>query len=78
MFHIALLALGVEWYGEWIPSKANIADIMTRPERFHELLEGLGIAEDQITRLRLELPPLGADWQDLKHWMRTMRARQQQ
>ena len=27
----ALIALGCDWYGEWIPSKANIADIMTRP-----------------------------------------------
>ena len=30
-----------DWYGEWVPSKANLGDIMTRPERFHELLEGL-------------------------------------
>ena len=37
MFHLAVLALDMEWYGEWVPSKANIADIMTRPERYHEL-----------------------------------------
>ena len=38
MFHAALIALDMRWYGEWVPSKANIT---TRPERFHELLDGL-------------------------------------
>jgi len=41
VFHAALIALRTRWWGEWIPSKANIADIMTRPGRFHELLAGL-------------------------------------
>ena len=41
MFQMTLIALECEWYEEWIPSKANLADIVTRPERFNELLEGL-------------------------------------
>ena len=78
MFHIALLALNVEWYGEWCPSKANIADIMTRPERFHELLEGLQTLPKEIfteiIQAELRLPPLGDNWTDLKAWMRNVRA----
>ena len=31
MFHLAIMALDVEWYGEWVPSKANIADIVSAP-----------------------------------------------
>ena len=37
-FHGALLALRMRWYGEWVPSKANIADILTRLEHYHELI----------------------------------------
>ena len=75
MFHVALLALGCEWYGEWVPSKANLADIMTRPERFHELEAGIArISSRPIREFDMELPPLGAGWGDLKAWMRMMRA----
>ena len=41
MFHLALIALDIKWYGEWVPSKANVADIMTRETRFHELESGI-------------------------------------
>ena len=41
MFHVALIAFGSEYWGEWVPSKENIAVIMTRPERFAELKAGL-------------------------------------
>lgn len=78
MFHVALLALGVDWYGEWCPSKANVADIMTRPERFHELIEGLSKLPSEmcteIVKTDLRLPPLGKSWTDLKAWMRSIRA----
>ena len=40
-FHIAIMALEMRWYGEWVPSKANPADIMTRPERIVELQRAL-------------------------------------
>ena len=75
MFHAALIAFDIEWWGEWVPSKANIADIMTRPERFAELLAGLRGAE--LTEHELKLPPLGDDWTSLRAWMRTMRDRAQ-
>ena len=37
VFHAQMVGLQCEWYGEWVPSKANPADIPTRPERLHEL-----------------------------------------
>jgi hypothetical protein len=33
LFHLALVGLECTWYGEWVPSKMNIADIMTRALR---------------------------------------------
>ena len=76
MFHLALLALDCEWYGEWIPSKANIADVMTRPDRgLDELIAILG---DDVVANSIEytlvLPPMGACWNDLKEWFLSMRA----
>ena len=68
--------MGIEWYGEWVPSKANIADVMTRPERgLEELAQILGadVVEGSIV-YDLELPPLGACWEDLKEWFFLMRA----
>ena len=85
MFHVALIALRVDWYGEWVPSKANIADLMTRPERFEEFRQGLGglpayDAEEQrvhpspsLTVKELELPPLDLMSGELLQWARTMR-----
>jgi hypothetical protein len=72
LFHLALMALDVEWYGEWVPSKANIADIMTRPDRFHELEAGLGCVPEYF---KFELPPMGASVDDLKAWIRTLKQR---
>ena len=63
----------MQWWGEWIPSKANIGDIMTRPERFHELQRGLG-ASQHINKYEFVMPPLGDDTVTLTDWMRTMRA----
>ena len=82
MFHLALVALRCDWYGEWIPSKANLGDIMTRPERYHELLEGLRRYEwyrrvnpEGPEEYELKLPPLGDSMEQLREWMRAMRAR---
>ena len=75
MFHLALLALGCEWYGEWVPSKANIADIMTRVERHEELRAGLGeTAWASQQTFVFQLPPLGMPWASLKAWVMEMRA----
>ena len=66
MFHVAILALDIEWYGEWVPSKANVADIMTRPSRFHELRAGLGVSDDYFNEFsELKLPPMEADLKTL-------------
>jgi hypothetical protein len=77
LFHAALIALGIEWYGEWVPSDANVADIMTRPERMHELMAGLkSIFGDDVEAINVpfELPPAGSSWESLKAWMRHMRS----
>ena len=78
LFHAALMALDVEWYGEWVPSAANVSDIMTRPERMHLLVAGLRriFGDDVvINKVPFELPPAGKSWEDLKQWMREMRAK---
>ena len=49
------------------PSKANVANIMTRPERLHELIEGL--SDDLV------LPPIGQKANRKTAWMRDVRAR---
>ena len=43
LFHLAIIALDVDWWGEWVPSKANCADLMTRPDArgWQELEAGL-------------------------------------
>ena len=69
MFHAALIGLECEWYGEWVPSKANIADMMTRPERWAEFMIGL----PQAVRLELVLPPIAASVEQLRQWVKGVR-----
>ena len=73
LFHVAVAALGMQWWGEWIPSKANIADIMTRPERFHLLQEGIGVGV-HINEYTFKMPPMHKSIDDLAAWMREMRS----
>ena len=76
LFHAAIIALKMQWWGEWVPSKANIADIMTRLERLTELREGLG--EERYARIqwhKFELPPLQHGVPDLRSWARDVRRR---
>ena len=77
---LALIALDIKWYGEWFPSKANVADIMTRETRFHELENGISATFGRdafltMTSVELELPPLGESWCNLKTWVYDMRAK---
>ena len=59
-----------------MPSAANVADIMTRPERFDELLQGL--QGRPLTRRALTLPPLHLVGRGkLSEWMRDMRQKAQ-
>ena len=51
MFHVAILALNIEWWGEWVPSKANPADLRMRPDRFAEFylaMEGVPLIEEAM------------------------------
>ena len=73
VFHVAVMALRMRWWGEWIPSAANIADIMTRPERFAELRAGLEKGA-VIHEYKFKMPPIDYDSTDLVAWMRLMRA----
>ena len=68
LFHTALLALGMEWYGEWVPSDANVADIMTRPERYHEMSRF-----GKIEWVDFDMPPLDANVDDLRRWIAAVR-----
>ena len=81
MFHVAILALEIEWYGEWVPSKANVADIMTRPHRFHELRTGLGVGDEYFNEFsdEFKLPPMEADlktlWRAMQDSLRRARGK---
>ena len=80
MFHLALVALNVDWYGEWVPSEANIADLMTRPDKrgWQELKAGLeeALGEEAVEAMRryeMKLPPLGKSFAELKEWFLEVR-----
>ena len=72
MFHAAAISLGIEYWGEWVPSKANIADMLTRPDR-HAEWEHLRTFAN-VTMYPMKLPPIGDAWSDLSVWMRAMLA----
>ena len=72
MFHAAAISLGIEYWGEWVPSKANIADMLTRPDR-HAEWEHLRTFAN-VTMYPMKLPPIGDAWSDLSVWMRAMQA----
>ena len=63
LFHVATIALGCEWWGEWVPSAANLADIPTREKSAS--LRPPHVADGG----EIELPPL--DWSagQLRDWM---------
>lgn len=60
-FHLAAVALGVDFYHEWVPSKANVADIPTRPERAREV-------PAHVVLGRLDLPPVSGEAGALRWW----------
>ena len=79
MFHAALLALNVEWWGEWVPSKANIADMLTRLDRhaeFHLGMQGRCLGRDCRVRMHeFVLPPIDDSWSDLRYWIAKLQSR---
>jgi hypothetical protein len=60
-FHVAAIALDIDFYHEWCPSKANCSDIPTRPDRLHEIPEHVG-------RGTLRLPPIDGEIDGLRRW----------
>ena len=54
-----------------MPSKANVADTMTRPDRYHELQHGLG--GRAVTEYAFEYPPMGESIKAMRASMRGMR-----
>ena len=50
----------------------NIADIMTRPERFHELEQYIG--SDDVFEGGVTFPPVHAEWEQLVAKAREFRA----
>ena len=64
-FHLAAQALNVEFYHEWVPSKANVADIPTRPERAHEI-------PSNVRRGAMVMPPISGDAGALRRWRDAM------
>ena len=67
MFHAQMAALGCLWYGEWVPSKANPADIPTRPDRAHEMSPTARYVE-------MVLPPVESIEADIAEWIRSVKA----
>ena len=76
MFHTALLALDIDWWGEWVPSKANIADMLTRFDRFDEFF--LGMRGLNLRMHDFELPPIDESWHNLEYWITALQARAEQ
>ena len=64
VFHAQALRLGCEYYFEWVPSKANIADVPTRPELLSLLPRG-------SRKVNLVLPPVEQMYGPLTDWLET-------
>ena len=58
-------------YGEWCPSKANLADIMTRLDRWETELRS--ITPNVQLRQGVQLPPLAMSVPDMKKWLIDLR-----
>ena len=66
LFHAQIAALRCRFYGDWVPSKANPADVPTRVERLHE-------APSSATWMSMVLPALEAVERDVGAWIRVVR-----
>ena len=66
-FHAQVIALRCMYYADWVPSKANPADIPTREERDGEM-------PPSVERTELVLPPIQAIEGDPAAWIRHVRA----
>jgi hypothetical protein len=67
LFHAQIAALRCRFYGDWVPSKANPADVPTRAERAHEV-------PPSATWIQMILPALEAVERNVGAWIREVRA----
>ena len=67
VFHAQLVGLRIQYYGEWVPSKANPADVPTRPDRWDEF-------PPEVTWVPMVLPPVAAMEADFEEWIARSRA----
>ena len=67
LFHAQIAALRCWFYGDWVPSKANPADVPTRAERLHEV-------PPSATWVEMVLPALEAVERNVSAWIREVRA----
>ena len=67
LFHAQVAALRCLFYGDWVPSKANPADVPTRDERTHEV-------PPSATWVQMVLPALEAVERNAGAWIREIRA----
>jgi hypothetical protein len=65
-FHAQLVGLRMRWWGDWVPSKANPADIPTRVDRFSELPDG-------VEWVVMVLPPIELIEADFAGWIARVR-----
>ena len=68
LFHAQLVALECWFYGEWVPSKANPADVPTRPDRWHEI-------PPTAVEVPMVIPDVAAVEADVAAWIHSVRAR---
>ena len=67
LFHAQIAALHCWFYGDWVPSKANPADVPTRAERAHEM-------PPSATWVDMVLPALEAVERNVGAWIQAVRA----
>ena len=67
LFHAQIAALHCLFYGDWVPSKANPADVPTRAERAHEV-------PPSATPVQMVLPALEAVERNAGAWISEVRA----
>jgi hypothetical protein len=66
-YHAQAIGLRCMTWGEWVPSKANPADIPTREDRFGEMSKSAKLVV-------MALPPIEEIEADPAEWIRKVRA----
>eukprot|EP00900_Chrysochromulina_parva_P009534 jgi/Chrpa1/18582/Chrysochromulina_OHIO_Genome00025611-RA len=77
LFHAQMAALHCWFYGDWVPSKANPADVPTRAERAHEMPPSASWIDMVLPALEAVERNVGAWIQQVRAHVRQSRAAQQ-